>query len=326
MTSACSIYGLGLRTNVPIAGLRGLAPARQADVSIHLGSIPTHLDDGAFATARDIYIADDANAAGTPIVRLSRLADGSHYRFVYGDGTQIVIDARGTQVWAQGADGACVEDTATYLLGPALGFLLRLRGVTCLHASAVAIDGKAVAIVGDAGMGKSSTAAAFAQLGCAVLTDDVAPLNDHGARFEIAPAYPRIRLWPDSVMALFGDADGLPRITPSWEKRYLELGNSKFEFAREPLELGAVYVLAARIGDVAPRIERLDARNALMALVAESYARRCLDASQRAGEFDVLARLVQHVPVRRLHPCADIARIAGLCDTILRDFRQLAPA
>jgi len=326
MTQACSIYGLGLQTNVPIAGLKGLSAAPRVDVSLVVGAMPSNLDEPAFTSAHEIYVTDEATVEGTPIIRLSRLADGSHYRFAYADGTRIVVDADGTQIWAVGANGATVEDTATYLLGPALGFVLRLRGITCLHASAIAIDGKAIAIVGDAGMGKSSTAAAFARLGFPIITDDVAPLRDHGTRFEIDAAYPRIRLWPDSVESLFGSADALPRITPTWDKRYLDLNQSQFEFTHQALELAAIYVLAPRVSDAVPRVEELGARAGLMTLVAESYSRRCLAASQRALEFDVLARLVAHVPLRRLSPCADLGRITGLCDAIVDDFRRLAPS
>ena len=326
MTQACSIYGLGLQTNVPIAGLRGLSAADRVDVSLVVGTMPPHLAEPAFASARDIFVTDESNGEGTPSIRLSRLADGSHYRFAYADGTRIVVDAEGTRVWAVGATGATVEDTATYLLGPTLGFLLRLRGITCLHASAIAIDGKAVAIVGEAGAGKSSTAAAFARLGFPIITDDVAPLRDRGTRFEIEAAYPRIRLWPDSVESLFGSPDALPRITPTWDKRFMDLNQSKSGFTHQALELAAVYVLGPRVSDREPRLEELHAKAGLLALITGSYARRCLDPSQRAQEFDVLARLVANVPLRSLGPCDDIARIAGLCDTILRDFRRLTPA
>ena len=94
---------------------------------------------------------------------------------------------------------------------------------SCLHASAVAIEGRAVAIVGPSGAGKSSTAAAFARLGYPVLSDDIVALTGDGQRFHVQPAYPRVRLWPSAVTSLFGSRDALPRIVPDWEKRYLPL-------------------------------------------------------------------------------------------------------
>src|SRR5690348_16585408 len=102
-----------------------------------------------------------------------------------------------------------------------MGFVLRLRGALCLHASSVAVGDSAVALVGLPGAGKSTTAAAFACAGFSVLSDDVVALADEGPQFYVHPGYPRVNLWPDSVQELFGSEDALPRITPTWDKRYL---------------------------------------------------------------------------------------------------------
>lgn len=324
MARTCSIYGLGLAVNVPIAGLKGLDAAESIDVSMTLGSLPERFGDERGASREPVYVTESWNGEGHPPVRVERVGGGSHYRFAYSDGTRIVVDADGDAVWATTPEGATIEDTATYLLGPTLGFVLRLRGITCLHASAIAVDDRAIAFVGPAGAGKSSTAAAFARAGFPVLTDDVAPLRDQGTRFEVQPAYPRLRLWPDSAESLFGSPDALPRITPTWDKRYLDLNGPRYRFMRAPRVLGAVYVLGERIERDAPRIEALDAKAALMALVAETYSTRLIPASLRAKEFDVLARLVEHVPVRRVHACADFGRVDELCAAILNDFREVA--
>ena len=318
-----AIYGLGLQANVPIAGLAGLARAPRIDVSITIGDLPAHLREAAHDGAESIFVTDDSGDAATPNLRVTRIGDGAYYNFAYADGTRIVVDACGTRVWAINAEGATVEDTATYLLGPTLGFVLRLRGTTCLHASAIAVGGKAVAFAGPAGAGKSTTAAAFACRGIPVLTDDVAPLRDRDPCFEVEPAYPRLRLWTDSAESLFGSREALPRITPTWDKRYLDLNQSQFRFRQQPLELAAIYVLSPREPRTAPLVEKLDHRQALMALIPETYSTRLLDTAQRAREFDLLARLVERVPVRRLTPCADFSAIPTLCDSILRDLRRV---
>ena len=53
------------------------------------------------------------------------------------------------------------------------GALLMQRKILPLHGSAVAIDGKAYAIVGDSGAGKSTLASAFLNKGYQLLSDDV---------------------------------------------------------------------------------------------------------------------------------------------------------
>ena len=111
------------------------------------------------------------------------------------------------------------EDLLTYLLGPVLGFLLHLRGVPCLHGSAVAVEEGAVAFLGPAGSGKSTTAALFARHGHGVFSDDIVPVHEKDEPFLVHPGYNYLRLWPESGRMLFGAAETLPRITPTWGKR-----------------------------------------------------------------------------------------------------------
>ncbi|MBC8023459.1 MAG: hypothetical protein H7Y14_10095 [Burkholderiales bacterium] len=310
---SCSLYGLGVHVNVPIAGLAGLPEPRRVDVRIAVGVEPP--DECDESEWRDYYASPERDSRGVHHIRVSRRARPDRYRVAYEDGTRIYLDA--ANVWAVGPEGASVEDTATYLLGPTLGFVLRLRGITCLHASAIAVGGRAVAIVAPSGFGKSSLAAAMAQRGHAVLTDDVAALFDGGDRFEILPAYPRIRLWPASVEALFGSDDALPRITPTWDKRFLALDGARFRFQPESLPLAAIYLVADRDPAAGgPRVEDVGGRDALIGLVANTYTTYLLDKDMRAREFEVLGRLSRAVPVRRAVPAVDIGRIGELCDAI----------
>ena len=93
-------------------------------------------------------------------IRISTIYSiGLHELPPYADGTRFVVDEGGTEVWAWWPEGATLDATATYLLGPVFGWLLRLRGVLALHASVAALDGRAAAFAGPAGMGKSTTAA-----------------------------------------------------------------------------------------------------------------------------------------------------------------------
>lgn len=322
MSSKCSAYGLGLQVNVPIAGLPRLPAATKVDVVLSLGSLPKGL--GTASDAGMFYVSQYRDVNGQPQLRVSRISGAGDYLFDYSDGTVIVVDARGSRVWATWPDTATVEDTATYLLGPILGAVLGLRGVTCLHASAVAIDGRAIALVGPAGSGKSSMAAAFAQLGYPVLTDDVAALQDLGDCFRVQPAYPRVRLWSESVASLFGSSDALPRIVPNWDKRYLDLNGPGYRFQHEPLPLAAIYLLGERSADpTMPRIEPFGFRTGLMALVSNTYSSYLMDKSKREKEFELLGRLFHSATLRRLTPSADFTRIRELCELIVDDLRQL---
>jgi hypothetical protein len=257
-----------------------------------------------------------------PALQASTLAAGRYFKLSYGDGTAFIVDRPGTEIWATWPDPLTLEDTATYLLGPVLGFVLRLRGVTCLHGSAFVVNRRAIALIGPPQAGKSTTAAAFSRMGHPIMADDIVALSERNGVLYVAPTYPQLRLWPDSVAMLYGSADALPRLTPTWDKRGLDLTQSGYRFQRRPLPLSAVYVLGDRSGDGEPAVERLSGRENLMALVANTYVGYLLDAVMRREEFETLARLAASVPVRRIVPSADPSHLSKLCARILDDVRS----
>ncbi len=260
-----------------------------------------------------------------PILRIWLLEGNKYFHFLYDDGTEFFFDRRGTEIWAAWPRHSTLEDTVPTLLGQALGFVQRLRGVTCLHASAVEVEGKAIALLGPAGAGKSTSAVAFLQLGYRVLADDVVPVVESRGKFLAQPAYPRIWLCPDIVRSLYGSTEALPQMTPSWEKRYIDLNSNGMRFEEEPIPLAALYLLDARKNDVqAPFIQEVSVQTGLMELIGNTYLNLLLDQAMRAREFKLLGRLVVSVPVRRLKPHTDPAKLSHLCKVILDDVHRLA--
>ena len=317
------IYGLRLWTNAPIPGLSAAPIAGEPDLAIFLGARPswwTDSDDQ--APPHGDGSNRDASAASA--YTLGALSGGTHLRLRYADGSEFVFDRAGSEIWANWPATMTIEDMATYLIGPIMGLILRLRGCVCLHASAIAVDDQVIVLLGGAGAGKSTTAAAFAQQGLPVLTDDIVALDDVGDRFWVQPGDPRIRLWPESVQALCGSIESLPRLTPTWDKRYLDLRQNGNRFGLKPLPLAAIYVLEQRSHrPAAPWVQGLSPRAGLMTLVAHSYANSLLDRTLRAGEFELLCRLIKKIPLRKVHPHADLQKLAALCRVILDDFRAL---
>jgi hypothetical protein len=270
------------------------------------------------------YVSPFRDANGEPDFVVWQVGGGGFFRLRYEDGTQFLIARAGNEVWATWPEPLTLDDTATYLLGPILGLVLWLRGTVCLHASAIALGGHAIALVGSAGAGKSTTAAAFAQSGVAVLSDDIVALDDRRATLSVEAGNPRLRLWPTSAKLLFGAPDALPRLTPNWDKLYLELGLDAFVFHGMPLPLGAVYILGKRGADQrAPFVEPLLPQEGLMQLLGNRYVTTFVDRQMRVREFEVLGRLMRCVPVRRVVSNEDPARLAALCQVIRDDFHTL---
>jgi hypothetical protein len=254
---------------------------------------------------------------------------GDYFRLSYSDGCEFVLDRWGTQIWGRGPKEASAEYLASWVLGPVFGLLLRLRGTICLHGSAVAVGTQAVALVGPQGAGKSTTAAAFAQMGFAVLTDDMTALMEEDHDYLILPGDPNLCLWPQSVAYLFGSAQALPLIIsenllmPEWEKRYLDLTAPGYRFQSQPLPLAAIYFLAERRSENAPRVEAIAGQAAIVALLGNSFASTYLGRDWRGQEFEALNRLAAQVPLRRIIPHTDAAYLYRICEVILGDFHAL---
>ena len=324
MTWHYTLYGLRLTADLPIPGLHEAPPAAAPDVRIHFaqGDPPADLTASMQPWSPPAYPQREGGVG----YRIWRDPDSSLFRFRYPDGTDFVLDALGSNIRVSWLSPLTQADAVTYLVGPIIGFVLRWRGRLCLHASCVSSGERAFSLMGSAGAGKSTTASTFATLGLPVVSDDITALTETDGRFFALPGYPRTCLWPSSASALFGRADALPTITPSWDKRHLDLTLAPGGFRSEPVPLDLIYVLADRSsGDAPITITEVEPGQALVALTGHTYGNRLLDAEMRASEFAALDRLVRTVPVRRVTPPESLERLTELCERMLEDFHSGTP-
>jgi hypothetical protein len=319
-----TLYGLEIAANVALPGLPSGCRQNKIDVQILLKENSLFSDFPVIQPRDAVYVSSCSNQIGLPTLQVARLMDGQFFGFFYGDGCRFIVDKEGRRIWADWPENFTLEDACTYLKGPVIAFVQRLRGVTSLHASSVVVEGQAIALVGLPGSGKSTTAAALAISGYSALSDDVVVLADQGDRFLVQPGYPRLNLWPNSVRSLLGCDDALPRITPTWNKRYLALDHDGPRFESKPMPLGAIYILGEREADLTEAVvEDLEGHEAFAALVANTYVNYLLDRDMRALEFDVLSRLLAAVTVRRVRPVDDSSKVFELCETIIADARKV---
>ena len=237
----------------------------------------------------------------------------------YHDGTAFVLNRSASEVHASWVPPLTADDAAAYLVAPVFGLLLYLRGLTCLHASAIAHDGKALVFVGGAESGKSTLAAAFARMNCRVLSDDILVVEKADRLFVARPGMPRIGLWPESVGYLWGDREALPRQVATWDKRYLDLADANL-FQESPLPVGAVYSLADRAPEATLRIEPLRDIEAVLPLFANKYVTRVTEREQSRRDFVLLSELAASVPVRRITRKDALPDLQETCEAILADY------
>jgi hypothetical protein len=186
--------GLTIASDIAVPGLAS-GVCESADFHVSVGR---HAEAREMLTQERIrYLSPERFEDGTPQLTVWTDSSGAH-RLRYSDGTEFIVDSRGTRVHVDWTDPLTEADAAVYLLGPVLGFVMRLRGMVALHASAVMIDGRATAFVGEAWTGKSTTAAAFAALGCQVLSDDLLPLVESEGTIVAQSSHHLLTLFLDS--------------------------------------------------------------------------------------------------------------------------------
>jgi hypothetical protein len=322
-----SVFGVTVRSSAPVPGLIPLqASIDSPDIELDLGcSLDPVAAPRSNRAESIVYTSAYTGPSGTPALRIFQEQKHGLFHLVYFDGMQFWMDRHGTKLWASWPSHSSVEEAATYILGPVLGLLLRFRGVTCLHASAVAIGKSVIAFVGAEGAGKSTTAAAFARAGFAAVSDDVVALVERDGDFFVSPSYPHLCLWPDSVEMLYGTKDALPPFVPNWEKRRLSVANGGARFEDGALPLRAIYLLDELRGEPGPHVEAVTGQIGFLALVANSYATNMLDSEMRATEFVTLSNLVAKVPLRRLFTSKGQLPPADLCQAVLQDLASLNP-
>lgn len=321
MSNSYRAYGFGIDSETSIEGLESCEPAVE-DVRLRFesGPEPEWAQCRKTLSGRIRSRLPEIERTADPSFVLTEYGNGKCYELAYSDGTRFVVNGSVDRVWGTVQPPLTSEDLATYFLGPVMGFLLRQRRVTCLHASGVELNGRGVVFSGDAGYGKSTTAAALALRGVPVLSEDIVPLELTRGGIWVVPGYPRVCLWPDAVEKLVGEKEALPKLTPVWEKRFLPLDGVLAKFSAEKKPLGLIYLFADRCGEEsAPRIEEVRPREALLKLVQNTYMNWLLDRERRAEEFDALGKVVSEIPVRRIVAHSDAGKIGVLCELIQAD-------
>lgn len=105
------------------------------------------------------------------------------------------------------------------LYGFAIAAALQQKGFFVLHASAVEISGKAVAVAGGKTQGKSTLVAHLVARGHRLISDDVTAIVFQPGLAAVVPGIPCIKLWPDALQAQGENPEDYPRLYQDTGKR-----------------------------------------------------------------------------------------------------------
>lgn len=242
------VSGLSVASEIALPGMIADSPGRAPEVTIRRGPVPDNLP-GRSAAGPTWQIAGRQF-----LLRIPDIA-----RFLLKDGDEIVFAP-------ETDDG--LADVPIFILGTVFGILLHQREQIVLHASAVRVNGKAVLFCGSSGAGKSTMAAALAQHGYSLVTDDFCTICVNGSGTPMAhPDGRQLKLWAQAIDRLDLAPSRGERVRKSLEKFYVEPGDA----FTGPLALGAIYALREARPPHAAGIERPNVVDAALLLRRNAY-------------------------------------------------------
>lgn len=293
------LFGMCIRSDIPLPGLEPEPAAVDPDVVIELGLVP--------APAEPVpeVVVDEGGATLT-------IEGVARYRI-----------SNGSNIIVQPEPGAPQANVRLFLLGSAMGVLLHQRGLLPLHASAVEIDGRAVAFIGPSGAGKSTLAAAFHDHGYRVIADDVCVVGFGSERRAFArPGIPRLRLWEETLAATGRSVDG-------YELSYA--GDENFKKFDVPIppdvsqtgETPVAAVLALRGGEIL-QFRPITGSEAAEVIFANTYRGEYLQAAGNPSmHWEATISLIRKVPLFELSRPRNLSRLGGDIGRIAEFVRQL---
>ena len=260
--------------------------------------------DGASSAPEGVLLGTD-KVFGETCVRGFRSPDG--FGLVFDDTGRFDVSDNGSEItWHRPPDVA-VDAAVADITSRVLALALHAGGVFSLHASAVSISGGGVAFLAPKFHGKSTLCSTLVLAGARALSDDTVPVR-LGAEPKLSPGLPRLRLWTDAAVRLFGvEADA-----GTGRRKHLmdELDASQIE--RRTVPFRAAYVLNPVSGlpdDAAVLRDRMDTIGATMSLVMHAKLGPVLTGIESPVVLSRAAEIARQVPVYVLHVLRDLDRI-----------------
>jgi hypothetical protein len=241
------IGGLLVESSLALQGAIPAAPG-EPDVVVRLAEAPCSLPDATIAGPNWVAAGD------TFLLKVPNVA-----RYLIVGGREISIELE---------PGVEVADAQVYLLGTAFGLLQHQRGRMVLHASAIAVGGKAALFCGPSGAGKSTLAASLNRRGYPCVSDDVCGIDFSSGAPEVLPDGRMLKLWSDTVRHLeMAERQG-PAIRRRLDKYYIEPESTAVD---RNLAVAAVYVLRVAGPDRKVGVSRLGNADAAVLLRRNAY-------------------------------------------------------
>jgi|GEM_PF-1108389 len=162
-----------------------------------------------------------------------------------------------------------------FTLGTAFGAIMIQKNNFPLHGSVVTNGSETFAIVGESGAGKTTLAAAFANRGWKIVTDDVVRLVEKDGMFHVNSSYPSQKIWRETANKLGLDITKSDLVRNRFDKFYYEFRERFFD---KSIQLDSVIeIVKCEVENV--KIEELNKRDSLGLLIRNTYRYEIIEAS-----------------------------------------------
>jgi len=273
-----SAYGFGIKSDIPLPGFIRI-PKEDTKVSIHLAPVPP------------------PQISPKEGVSIYKLSNGLTINW-RGVASYKITQGREIIITPESEAKSISKLKAQPFYGMAIAAILHQQQHVVLHGSTVEINGKALVLLGNKGMGKSTLTAALLSEGHNFICDDVtALLMDDPSAIQVLPGIPRLRLWADAVRAIGHTPDELSLVSPILPKHILPVHE---QFKNEHIPLQTIIILDH--GDTIA-LHEMKAPEKMLCLLGGQYFAKYYDALQDSDHkrlFRSFSTLAQSINIVKL--------------------------
>ena len=181
-----------------------------------------------------------------------------------------------------------------------------------LHTGAVRDDGRALLLLGASGSGKSTLVTSFHQSGWTLMGDDAVVLSIAEEVPTARAVYPSLRLFPDSMEALFTTPVASRAMAHYSDKQRLDVA-----IERKDSGSAAVSAIVVLGSDGPVTVRPLSRAEACMAMVENSFALDPTDRGRARQRLERASQLAHAVPAFVIDYPRDYARLPAVREAIL---------
>ena len=191
------------------------------------------------------------------------------------------------------------------LLDQVVPRVLGQQGMLIAHASAVRLtDGHSIAFLGNSGCGKSTIASSYHEADAELITDDCLMIDTiNGVNLGI-PSYYGLRLFEDSVNAIFNEQPERSPVAHNSDKKRIRLHNNNSKLPSAGVPLNAVFLLGDL--EIKPQsseivIESVKGTYELISLVEKMFVLDITEKQLIARQFKNISKIISaNLPIYRL--------------------------